>query len=138
MAKAKGIQAKGNLPQVPKGWKRREQERGAFWSPWATPAEVKEHGLVADNPLTGSVRGWREIKRSGQYAKEGVKQSVCDLDCEGLGFVTVKINGDLPGKLGEKSGLGAGEIVRVQWLGKEEPSKAFPQGVHHYDVLTRE
>lgn len=123
---------------LPKGGRRVERPR--FWA--FSEAEATERTVIADL-LSGSVVDFREVSDWGDYKQSFLLMILdrCDADGEAIeGRVAVKCIGNLlyqvrDAGLREELTQGVVNRIRVQWLGKSEPTAKRLTGRNEFDLV---
>lgn len=123
---------------LPRGATRPERPR---W--WAFSEEEAGPSTVTADLLSGVVVDAREIKAWGKFKRDFLALILDEVDADGErveGKVAVKCQGNLQylvrdAELAEELAQGVRNRIRVQWLGKSEPTEKRAQGRHEFDLV---
>lgn len=123
---------------LPKGARRAERPK---W--WAYAEDEAGPSTVCAELLSGTVVDAREIKGWGKYEKDFLALVVEDVDLDGdrhEGKVAIKVVGSLvydvrDAELVEELRQGVRNRIRVQWLGKSDPTAKRQTGRNEFDLV---
>ena len=107
------------------GYKRVEAKDAPFWSPWDPESDHPKE-------LEGAFMGLRTLPARGKFKE----QQVIDLETSD-GPYTVALKGNLTRKV-RSAQLSPGQMIVVEWLKKDPPSKKLPMGAHDFDLFVAE